>query len=48
MIVKRQWLDKKGHSMSSNGLRTYLVIGYFLFGFIPLYVNRTLIHTTNP
>lgn len=34
MIVKRTW------SRHKNMFETYYYVGYFLFGFIPLFISR--------
>lgn len=34
MIVKRKWCRHK------NIVETYYYVGYFLFGFIPLFISR--------
>ena len=40
MLVKREWIKLKPIFKGSSIANKYLYKGYFLFGIIPLYIER--------
>lgn len=40
MIIKRVWESKKGINVLLGFCPKYTYVGYFLFGIIPIFINR--------